>query len=136
MATQTEQQRKAAARKAAATRKRNQARASANSTRAAARRTVDSAESTAAAAQETAERGSVAAVNRIEAVAEQAQRAVLIPVGATLEARDVVVDVVKPYIAGRDSAERELEKLQRRVSTNLRKYERRGTTARNRAGSR
>ena len=38
-----------------------------------------------------------------------------------------------PYLAGRDSAERELEKVGKRVSTSLKRFERRGTTARNRA---
>jgi hypothetical protein len=56
-----------------------------------------------------------------------------IPVGATLVARDNVLEAVKPYTAGRESAERELDKLQKRVSTNLRRFERRGNTARNRA---
>ena len=32
----------------------------------------------------------------------------LIPVGAGLEARDAVVEVVKPYVTGRESAEKEL----------------------------
>ena len=64
-------------------------------------------------------------------VQAQAERAVLIPVGAALVARDAVVDAVTPYVEGRESAEKELTKLQKRVSTNLRKFERRGTTARN-----
>jgi hypothetical protein len=67
----------------------------------------------------------------IQAVAQQAQRAVLIPVGATLTARDNVVETVRPFVK-RTSARREVEKLQRRVGVNLRRYERRGTTARNR----
>ena len=56
----------------------------------------------------------------------QAERAVLIPVGVALTARDAVIDATKPYTAGRESAEKELK-------TSLRKFERRGSTARNRA---
>jgi hypothetical protein len=63
----------------------------------------------------------------------QAERAVLIPVGAALTARDAVVDATKPYTAGRDSAEKELEKVGKRVAADLRRFERRGNTARNRA---
>ena len=55
----------------------------------------------------------------------------LIPVGAALVARDTVVEAAKPY-PSRDTAERELTKLQRQVRTDLKKFERRGTTARNR----
>ena len=81
-----------------------------------ARRTRSSAQTTArtaAKAQETA----------LEAIAAQAQRAVLIPVGATLIARDNVVETVKPYVK-RETAQREVTKT-------LNRYERRGTTARN-----
>ena len=74
-----------------------------------------------------------AQLNTLQVVQLQAERAVLIPVGAALTARDAVVEAVKPYIAGRDSAERELEKVGKRVSVNLKRFERRGTTARNRA---
>lgn len=54
----------------------------------------------------------------------------LIPVGATLLARDNVVETVRPYTR-RLTAEREVKRLQRRVGVNLRRYERRGTSARN-----
>ena len=57
----------------------------------------------------------------------------LIPVGAALTARDAVVEAVKPYVAGRESAEKELEKVGKRVQINLKRFERRGSTARNRA---
>ena len=57
----------------------------------------------------------------------------LIPVGAALTARDAVLEAVSPYLAGRDSAERELEKVGKRVQTSLKRFERRGSTARNRA---
>ena len=59
----------------------------------------------------------------------------LIPVGAALVARDNVVEAAKPYTS-RDTAERELTKLQRQVRTDLKKFERRGTTARNRVSAR
>ena len=47
----------------------------------------------------------------------------LIPVGATLIARDNVVETVKPYVT-RTTAQRE-------ISKSLKRAERRGTTARN-----
>src|SRR5918996_4641124 len=113
-ATPTQAQRTATAQKAAATRRRNAAKRSRSARKAAATRVE-------------AER------NALQAVQAQAERAVLIPVGAALVARDSVLDAAKPYTESRESAEREFEKLQRRVNTNLRKFERRGTTARNRA---
>src|SRR6266513_2379178 len=103
MAQQTPTQRKAAARKAAATRKRNAAR----------RRTQNTQRPTA-----QAEPGAVYAVQRGRALATQAERVALIPVGAALVARDnvleAVVDATRPYTRSRESAERELEKLARR----------------------
>ena len=54
-------------------------------------------------------------------------------VGAALTARDAVVEAATPYVAGRDSAERELEKVGKRVQVSLKRFERRGSTARNRA---
>src|SRR5205807_2636448 len=53
-----------------------------------------------------------------------AERALLIPVGAALVARDNVIDATKPYFT-RDT-------VQRQVERDLRRFERRGTTARNR----
>jgi hypothetical protein len=114
MATQTQTQRKATAQKAAATRRRNAAKRSRS-------------------ARKGAETRAQAELNTLQVVQAQAERAVLIPVGAALVARDSVIDAAKPYTAGRESAERELDKLQKRVGTNLRRFERRGTTARNRA---
>ena len=114
MAPQTETQRKATAQKAAATRRRNAAKRSQS-------------------ARKAAETRAQAEFNTLQVVQAQAERAVLIPVGAALVARDAVVEVVTPYTAGRESAERELNKLGKSVSTSLRKYERRGNTARNRA---
>src|SRR4051812_50149842 len=89
MATQTKTQRQAAAKKAAATRKRNaaaqsgsRAKTSARSTASSARRTGRSARTTAKQAARTGERGADAATTRLEAFGRQAQRALLIPVGA------------------------------------------------------
>jgi hypothetical protein len=114
MATQTQTQRKATAQKAAATRRRNAAKRSQS-------------------ARKAAETRAKAELNTAKVVQAQAERAVLIPVGAALIARDAVIEATKPYTAGRDSAERELGKVGKQVQTNLRKFERRGTTARNRA---
>jgi hypothetical protein len=113
MATQTPTQRKATAQKAAATRRRNAAKRSRS-------------------ARKAAETRAQAELNTLQVVQHQAERAVLIPVGATLVARDSVIEAVKPLADG-ETRERELGKLQKRVSTNLRRFERRGTTARNRA---
>jgi hypothetical protein len=113
MATQTPTQRKATAQKAAATRRRNAAKRSRS-------------------ARKAAETRAQAELNTLQVVQHQAERAVLIPVGATLVARDSVIEAVKPLADG-ETRERELSKLQKRVSTNLRRFERRGTTARNRA---
>ena len=107
MATQTETQRKATARKAAATRKRNAAKRSQS-------------------ARKAAETRAEAQLTTLQVVQAQAERAVLIPVGAALTARDQVVETAKPYVGSRTSAERELTRT-------LRKFERRGNTARNRA---
>jgi hypothetical protein len=114
MATQTETQRKATAQKAAATRRRNAAKRSQS-------------------ARKAAETRAQAELNTLQVVQAQAERALLIPVGAALEARDAVIDVTKPYVDGRESAEKEFKGLQKRVGTSLRKFERRGSTARNRA---
>jgi hypothetical protein len=84
---------------------------------------VTSAETTAKNAASTVKNVAKAQETVLEAVAIQAQRAVLIPVGATLIARDNVVETVKPYVK-RTTASRE-------VTKNLKRYERRGTTARN-----
>ena len=99
MAAQTKTQRQAAAKKAAATRKQNSARQSGGTAKASARRTRSSAQDTGRRAHDrqagrqrnrTSRRGRDDAPG---AVAHQAERAVLIPVGATLEARDRVTDV-------------------------------------------
>ena len=107
MPEQTPTQRKATARKAAATRKRNAAARSRS-------------------ARKAAETRAQAELNTLQVVQAQAERAVLIPVGAALTARDEVVEAVKPYTTSRASAEREVTKL-------LRRFERRGNTARKHA---
>jgi hypothetical protein len=114
MATQTQTQRKATAQKAAATRRRNAAKRSQS-------------------AKKAAQTRAQAELNTLQVVQLQAERAALVPVGAALTARDAVVEAVKPYIAGRESAEKELERVGKRVQVNLKKFERRGSTARNRA---
>ena len=112
--TRTQTQRKVTAQKAAATRRRKAAARSRS-------------------AKKAAETRAQAQLNTLQVVQLQAERAALIPVGAALTARDAVVEAVTPYVAGRESAERELEKVGKRVQVNLKRFERRGTTARNRA---
>jgi len=64
----------------------------------------------------------------IKQAQDTAERAVLIPVGAALVARDAVVETVtgavRPY-RSRETAQRQLER-------DIKRFERRGTTARNR----
>jgi hypothetical protein len=133
MATQTETQRKATARKAAATRRRNAAKRSQAATGTAAKRTQTAAARTAETAAQTAETRAKAEASALRAVQAQAERAVLIQVGAALVARDAVIDATKPFTASRESAEKELERVGNRVAVNLRKFERRGSSARRRA---
>jgi hypothetical protein len=120
MATQTKTARQAAGNKAAATRKRNAANRSATRTKASATQTKNSARSTASAARATATqatrtagRRADAATSRLESLAHQAERAVLIPVGAALEARDAAVRTVRVY-ADRRTGRRELNRFERR----------------------
>ena len=113
-ATRTQNQRKASAQKAAATRRRKSAARSRS-------------------AKKAAETRAQAQLNTLQVVQLQAERAALIPVGAALTARDAVLEAVTPYVQGRDSAEKELEKVGKRVQVSLKRFERRGSTARNRA---
>ena len=160
MATQTDTNRKAAARKAAQTRARNQRSATAKKAAATRKRNTTAAQRSATGKQAAATRkgneasrsaqttqtqakrtatsglrtvqaGAEAGKYTLDAVAVQAQRAALIPVGAALSARDSVVEAVKPYTSI-DKAEKELSRLRRDVSRDLTRYERRGTSARNR----
>ena len=114
MATQTQTnrtqaQRKASAQKAAATRRRKAAARSRSATKA-------------------AETRAQAELNTLQAVQQQAERAALIPLGAALTARDAVLEAAAPYVAGRESAEREIEKVGKRVQVSLKRFERRGST--------
>jgi hypothetical protein len=121
MAAQTKTQRQATAKKAAATRKRNAAKRGSQSTKASARRTASSARGTSRAARSTAKqatRTTEAEVPRLEAVARQAERALLIPVGAALEARDTVVETARTY-GDRARARRQLNRFERRGATAL-----------------
>ena len=137
MAPQTRTQRQASAKKAAATRRRNTAQGSASRTRASARRTTKSARSTARSARETGRaagstarsaarttaRRASAEQTRLEGVARQAERAVLIPIGAALEARDRIVDTARTY-TNRGKTQRELNRFERRGATALRRNRR------------
>ena len=90
--TQTATQRKATAQKAAATRRRNAAKRSQS-------------------ARKAAETRAQAELNTLQVVQAQAERALLIPVGAALEARDAVIDVTKPYVEQGSYLEIELAAL-------------------------
>ena len=120
MAAQTKTQRQAAAKKAAATRKRNSAKQSGGAAKASARRTSSSAQGTGRAARTTAKqavrataRRAEAETTRLGAVGYQAERAVLIPVGAALEARDRVTDTFRTYSDTRLTRQ-ELNRFERR----------------------
>jgi hypothetical protein len=120
MAAQTKTQRRAAAKKAAATRKRNSAKQSGGAAKTSARRAGSSAQDTGRAVRTTAEQAARATAHRAEAettrlgaVAHQAERAVLIPVGAALEARDRVTNTVRTYSDTRLTRE-ELNRFEQR----------------------
>ena len=83
MATQTATQRKATAQKAAATRRRNAAKRSQS-------------------ARKAAETRAQAELNTLQVVQDQAERAVLIPVGAALARATPWSRRTKPYVDGRD----------------------------------
>jgi len=126
MAAQTGTARRAAGTKAAASRKRTAAKQSGSRTKASAKQTATSARSTAGSARttarqasRTAERRADAAATRFEALVRQAERALLIPVGAALEARDSAASTVRTY-ADRTAAKREFDRFERRGETALR----------------
>ena len=130
MAPQTRTQRQAAAKKAAATRKRNSARQSSGTAKASVRRTTTSAQSTGRAARTASKQAGRATARRVlaektrfEAVARQAERVVLIPVGAALEARDRVAATVRTYSDSR-LTRRQLNRFERRGATALRRNRR------------
>jgi hypothetical protein len=115
--------RSTAAKKAAATRARNQASEA---------RKPSTAAKTAAETRRDLQRMPV------ERYVDFAGRAVTTPVGAALVARDNVVSTVGGLAArysSLDKVERELRARQRRIETDLRRFERRGTTARARVES-
>jgi hypothetical protein len=109
----TATKRSTGAKKAAATRSRKQA--------AAARRRSTAAKTT---AKTTAETRAELAKTPLDRAVEYAEKAVLVPVGAVLIARDNVVSTVQDIRTSYSTP----EKAQRE----LRRFERRGTTARNR----
>jgi hypothetical protein len=112
--------RSTAAKKAAATRARNKA-AEASKRSTAAKK--------AAATRREVER------TPVERYVDYADRAVSIQVGAALAVRDSVVSTVGELAtrySSLDQVERELRARRHRIETDLRKLERRGTTARNR----
>jgi hypothetical protein len=107
--------RSTAAKKAAATRARNQA---------------TEARKRSTAAKKAAETRRELQRTPVERYVDFAGRAVTIPVGAALVARDNVVELASKYDS-LDKVERELRARQRRFERELRTFERRGTTARN-----
>jgi hypothetical protein len=109
--------RSAAAKRGQATRRRQEARR-----RTAAARRTASAATTQRASAEAKQAESI--VTQVTGVAESA---LLVPVGAALEVRDRVVGAIQPWTT-RTSAERELNRVRRDV----RRFERRGSVARNR----
>ena len=104
MPTQTRTQRSAAAKKAAATRKRN----AANRSRSNAKRATRRAD---------------AEVTRVQALGRQAERLVLVPVGAVLSAADTLND----NLSSRNGLQRTLRRFERRGETALRRNRRKAT---------
>ena len=113
MAAQTTTQRQAAGKKAAATRKRNAATRQARTTRASAQRSNQSTRGTARRAASTASTRADAEAKRVEGLGYQAERAVLVPVGAALVARDSVLEAARPFRSTK-GVEREIKKFERR----------------------
>ena len=131
MATQTPIQRQAAAKRAAATRKRNAAKRSATATKASGRRTRGAASgaarnarsnarstaraagTTTASAADTAAKAADAAGTRLGAGARNAQRALLIPVGALAAAGEAVRRTAETY-ADPGRRARQFDRFERR----------------------
>ncbi|HEX6585261.1 MAG TPA: hypothetical protein VF052_00765 [Solirubrobacterales bacterium] len=65
----------------------------------------------------------MAETTRLEAVARQAERVTLIPVGAALEARDRMAATIRTYSDGR-LARQQLDRFERRGATALRRKRR------------
>ena len=130
MATQTKTQRQAAGKKAAATRKQNAAKRSASATKASAGRTTRRASATTKSAQRTsrqatrtAGRGIDAATARLDAFASQAQRALLIQLGAAATLRDNLAQTAQTY-TNLDKVVRELDRFERRGERVLKRTQR------------
>jgi hypothetical protein len=120
MATQSPSRRQAAAKRAAATRKRNTAKRSATTTKSSARRTRTSASATTRGARRTtrlaartAGRNVDAATTRLGAFGRQAQRALLIQVGAAATFGDKVRETARNY-STLNRVTRDLDRLERR----------------------
>src|SRR3954454_5146383 len=116
MATQTPTQRRAAAQRAATTRKRNAAKRSASATKSAARRTRSSAGQTTRQARgttrqagRTAARSLDTATSRLGVVGRRAQRALLIQLGAAATVGDKVRQAARTYTS-LDLVTRELDR--------------------------
>ena len=87
------------------------------------------------AAKKAAETRRELAKTPVERVQEFAEKAVLVPLGASLVARDAVkeaVDGLRTSLSSREKAEKELQLRRRRLEAELKRFERRGTTARTR----
>ena len=105
------------AKKAAATRSRNQA--------AAARKRSTAAKKAAATRAELAK-------TPVDRAQEYAERAVLVPVGALLVARDNVaatVEGLRETVTSREKAEKELVARRKRLQADIKRFERRGPPA-------
>src|SRR5512133_3900248 len=108
------------AKKAAATRSRNQA--------AAARKRSAAARKAAATRAELAK-------TPVDRAQEYAERAVLVPAGALFVARDnavATVEGLREGVTSREKAEKELAATRKRVQADIKRFERRGRTERNR----
>lgn len=124
MAEQTRTQRQAAGKKAAASRRQNESRGRAAAARRPARSGKRAAGAVSKDAQGTATRTSRAVARgleagalRMDAFGRQLERALLIEVGAALDARDAPTSTVRKF------------STRRKITTRVRRWERRGETA-------
>ena len=124
--TATTQRKTAATKRSTAAKKAAQTR-SANQAAEARKRTT-----TAKKAAETRRELAKTPVDRVQ---EYAQKAVAVQLGASLVARDAVIEAVdglRTSLTSREKAEKELQLRRRRLQAELKRFERRGTTARTR----
>jgi hypothetical protein len=124
--TQTTQRKTAATKRSTAAKKAAQTR-SANEAAEARKRTT--------AAKKAAETRRELAKTPVDRVQEYAEKVVLVQVGAGLVARDALIEAVdglRTSLSSREQAEKELELRRRRLEAELKRFERRGTTARTR----